>query len=256
MEFDKIVVYSIGTIILVGSWIANLLKKQAEQRKADEIQLRRTSESSPPSEAAGSTDRQTLAEHRREQLRQMTRQRAQPPDPGRAGPVEPANLTMAERISRARAKAQYERRARELAKQARQAPSTAPPPAAPQHRAPVEVLPTEMAARQRELARRGARPPVGSGQVTGRIQPPRGRPPREPLAAVAAPHAPIDDGESVVHRHVSDTATTSAIRPALSDTATSVRRRLNQSGLRDAIVLKEILDKPVAMRQPEDSARV
>lgn len=55
----------------------------------------------------------------------------------------------------------------------------------------------------------------------------------------------IDVGESVVHRHVSDVA------PPPEQHKRAHALDLNRSSLRNAILLKEILDKPIALREDD-----
>lgn len=88
-----------------------------------------------------------------------------------------------------------------------------------------------------------------------RVQPARQAPPRrvggvssalgEGVTVVdSGPVHHMDIGESLVHRHVTDAPVPKVKLPGMG------HLHLNAHTLRQAIVLKEILDPPVSMRQP------
>ncbi|MEE9211514.1 MAG: hypothetical protein V3U29_02560, partial [Phycisphaeraceae bacterium] len=129
---DAIIV-SILLISVFGGWIASVLKKINEARNA------RDSSARPRTDQREPTTRRrldTLAAPRRAQLKP-------PPVPSQ---TEPINLSMAERLQRARAKAEYEQRAKALRAQQGQRPSV-PEIRAPDARARAQA---ELEARRRQ----------------------------------------------------------------------------------------------------------
>jgi len=126
-----LVVGAIGVVIVVGSMIANWLKSQAEARQQQGKSS--ADESRPP------RDLDELAQRRRAELRQQAEARRRGGAAARGsagggiasggsasgGGGEPGNLTMAERIERARAKEAYRERAERL-RGAGQSPGTSP----------------------------------------------------------------------------------------------------------------------------------
>ena len=97
---DWIWIVIIGASI-VGSMIGNVKKKSQAQRKRDE--------------GHNPQQLEEMAARRRAELRQQAGSRMQTPGSHPSGGGdEPGNLTMAERIARARAKAQYEQRSQRV----------------------------------------------------------------------------------------------------------------------------------------------
>lgn len=247
---DYIGLMLVGAMV-IGSWIANMKKKGAEQRKRDE--------------GPASMEPQEVAARRREQSRQASRSRVQASQGGSsagysAGGAEPGNLTMAERIARARAKAQYEQRAQGSGQPAQRA----------QPQVPNEAQRRALAQRQAELQRRQQAAQAQANQRAQQQAQQRARLQAQQQRAQAQAHAsaqaqarrhgvllhdhaqapaPI---ESTTRRLVPGTSTPKrppsppATRPAASRLLTSAS--LSRDDLRRAIVLNEVLGKPVALR--------
>ncbi len=228
---------------MVGSWISNIKKNQQKQRKRDE--------------GPGALELQEMATRRREQLRQASAQRPQTQNQPGSAASGPGNMTMAERIARARAKAQYEQRDQ----------GTARPTQASQPQVPNEAQRRVLAQRQAELDRRrqAAQAQQQAQQQAQRRAQQRTRQQRAKAHAQAQAqarqrgrliHAPSPAPEpttSTVRRIVPERSSRRVKRapepvlvPVESDTI--LRGPLSRTDLRRAIILKEILDQPIALR--------
>lgn len=275
MGWDTVIWIGIAVVVTAGSAIGNWMKQRAEREQAQKAADRRR-------HAAGSTgsgDLDDVASRRREQLRQMSQQRQTQGNAGRAGATsggtsgggEPTNLTMAERIARARAKAQYEQRAEGLrdrgrSESARTArPAEESPAAATSRREQAELEARRRQqvaqrdaseARAREQQRRAAQQAqqrqrqqaAQRQQQLAQQQAATLRRQRELQSmAVAEDHGPIDAGESVVHRHVPDAEALPV--PELIQAESVSLSKMNRASWRRAIILKEVIDRPVALRE-------
>ena len=237
---------------VIGSWISNMKKKGEAQRKRDEGPV--------------SMELEEMAARRREQLRQASRSRAQASQGGgqsgaySGGGGEPGNLTMAERIARARAKAQYEQRAQ----------SSAQPAQRPQPQVPNEAQRRALAQRQAELQRRQQAAQAQARQRAQQQAQQRARLQAQQQRARAQAHARAQaqarQRGTLMHDHVEGPAPTeSTTRRIVPDTATPKRApiqpvscpaptrlltsaSLSRDDLRRAIVLNEVLGKPVGLR--------
>jgi len=192
LGFNDLVFYAFLGLFVVGPWIAKVLKQAGQQPNAPKGRKRPAVSKRPQGDP--------LAGQRRGPIT---------PRPTPTGRAEPANLTMAQRVERARARAVYNQRSRQLQH---------PPPGARQ----TVSLPLE------------APPPTQQPRPTRQEQPARQPSLRQQLET--------EHAQGVVHRHVPD-----AHSPAREATPA---KPLDISGqaLRRAIVLKEILDRPVALR--------
>jgi hypothetical protein len=65
---------------------------------------------------------------------------------------------------------------------------------------------------------------------------------------VAAEHEPLDTGMSIVHRHISDAPSTEGTHRRVQRGMRLNINRMKQSDWHRAIVVKEILDSPLALR--------
>lgn len=287
----------IGVVLFVtfGSAVGNWLKKQAEAREAAR---RREQALMSPHTLAGQgrsgsrRDGATpgdAASRRAEQLRELARQRTQmsTADSARApGATQPRNLTMAERIARARAQEEYARRAAELQSQAGRGGQPTPQQQAQQEAArrqrvaAAAKMQREQAARQRAAQQRARaqhptpqpspqRPqprPASSQQSGARSRTSQtqrsasgSRRMATPAAAAPAKRAPAaprrsSGGSSNQGGARRAPRISSPVAAAGGAQAPSVTRLagLSRQSLRQAFVLKEILDRPVAMREPGD----
>lgn len=235
----------IGPIVIlafvVGPWIGSVLKKSGEQRQREEGGV----------EVSAELDQ--MAAHRREQLRQAARQRTRMQAPSGLSPGEPGNMTMAERIARARAKAQYEQRAQGEAR-----PTQASQPQVP-NEAQRRVLAQRQAAEvqqraQQQTQRRAQR------QVQQRTR-------QQQAQAHAQAQAQARQRGRLLHEPTPvPKPTTSTVRrlvpsrpkrsktppahpvPVATFGTLDLSKPLSRADLRNAIILKEVFDKPIALR--------
>lgn len=271
MGWDTIIWIGIAVVVTAGSAIGNWMKQRAEREKAQQAADRRR-------HSAGSTgkgDLDDVAARRREQLRQMSQRqqsqaRAGGVSGGAAGGGEPTNLTMAERIARARAKAQYEQRAEGLRDRGRSEPAQTPraegesQAAADRRREQAQL---EQRRRQQQAQRRQREAAESRAEQQQRAQQAQQRQrqqaaqrqkqlaqqraaaqrrQRAESMRVAEEHGPIDAGESVVQRHVPDAEPVPV--PELIEVEPVSLSKMNRASWRRAIILKEVLDRPVALR--------
>lgn len=250
---DWIWIVVIGATV-VGSWIGNLKKQSNEQRKRDE--------------GPNSLELEEMASRRREQLRQVSGSRAQTPGGGGASGGEPGNLTMAERIARARAKAQYEQRAQGAGQSSQppqvQAPNEAQRRALAQRQAELEHR--QQAAHAQQQSQQQARQQTQQrAQQQSQQQARRQRAQAHARAQAKARQRGVlvhenvavpEPTESTTRRIVKDRPDRSrAKQPALTPQVGAVgpilSGSMSRSELRRAIVLNEVLGKPIAMRESE-----
>ena len=244
--------------VMLGSALSNLKKKSQEQRKRDEGDSVR--------------DLEQMAARRREELRQMSSGRAQAQGPvGSAG--EPGNLTMAERIARARAKAQYEQRAQHGAQRGQRArpqePNDAQRRALAQRRAELERR--QQAANAQQQAQQRARQQAQQRarlQAQQQAQAAQARQQRAQTHARAQAQArqrgtlihervmAPEPTESTTHRLIPDATTPKRSSPIGSAaptraSVTGLLASISRNDLRKAIIFKEVLGKPIALREGE-----
>ena len=231
-----------------------------------------------------------IAERRRRQLQEMAKQRGGGSTSAGAG-REPGNLTMAERIARARAKQQYEQRSRQMnegvaeraepqrAEAGQPMPSQAQrdprnprgaqrPPAGRANGGSLEQRIEQrrreqqqaLAKRQEAIAKAKAKrasSSSSSGSSTSRRQPaspprPVNQPLRFPEPAPLPPAAGHAIGEGPEHDEV---------HRMVDDASPTVERRsrkasldfgkISRNDLKRAFILKEVLDRPVSERDAE-----
>jgi hypothetical protein len=232
---------------VIGSAISNMKKQGQKQRKLDE---------GPAAE-----DLEAMAARRRAELRQQMAGRG---GGGTAG--EPGNLTMAERIARARAKAQYEQRSQTMAGPVRAQPQV-----------PNEAQRRALAQRQAELARRQQATSAQQqakaraqqqAQQRARLQAQQQRAQQQRAQAQAHARAQAQARQRgvLLHEHVEGpvltesttkrtvTSKLDAKRPDARPAATRstagllTSRGLSRDELRQAIILNEVLGRPVGLR--------
>lgn len=255
---DWIWIALVGATV-IGSWIGNIKKQQQELRRRDE--------------GSGALELDELAARRREQLRQVSHQRVQASRTAGASGVsgvsggggEPGNMTMAERIARARAKAQYEQRTQGAGRLTQ----------VPQPQIPNEAQRRALAQRQAELDHRRQATAQAQQQAQQQAQrrarlqaQQRARQQRAQVHAQAQTrarqrgklmHAPVlvpEPTTSTIRRLVPDKPArrqkpTPQPTPAIESVGVNLRGPLSRDELRRAIVLKELLDKPLALRRME-----
>lgn len=232
-EWIKLVTYAIGGVIVVGGWVINHLRQMAEKRAAEERARRKLEEFGRQGATSAASGRpkdmptaDDLAMQRRRQLQELAQQRRQATDPPRpTSPTpEPDNLTLSQARERQRAVEAYRRRAEALEQQRRQRPARIPPGAKPQ------------GSSIRPASRRPA--PAQPSRPTSQTPPP----PREQLARREV----VSAVGAVASRHIRP-ALASPLQAAVASPVTADAGRAPFS-LRQAILWKEILDQPVALR--------
>lgn len=277
-QFDviEVIIYGIGAVIFVGSMISSSLSKNKKKGGGAKRRPR-----GGRADSGGRPSMDDLAAKRRRELQQKAQQRRQgggspPSRPGSpGGPTpDPSNMTMAERIARARAKQQYEQRAQG---QPRRGPSLPSPDeveaerqrrqaAALQRRDQEAALARQeqrvRAQREADEARRqqAARQQAARQQAARRAKPSR---PARPAAPRPGHGINVPDHEEV-HRLLEDASPPAgATEVGIAEIGSGRKRRrrgkssrsslidfdrLSRADLRRALILKEVLDKPVALR--------
>ena len=228
------VVVAVFFLIAVIHWVTNMLKEQAQKRQAEERIQDRTA--SPEGQLAAKASRlEDWAAQRKAQLEELMRRRRTSQQQSRSDPVsqgQPSNLTLGQAEERVRAKAAYERRAEALRTDQRT------PPQQPEARTTTPgqtrkvTLPASLDNRisRRHLPKKASRvaPDPGSHGLG---------------AGVTQVDTTGHDPDSTsVHRLVQDVAFQPSTR------SRKVPVKLLRMSLRDAIVVKEILDEPISLR--------
>ena len=250
-QIDIIQVLVVGAVIIsmIGGQLAKAFK-QAEERRALErmrrsqsqrpaaMQSERAAPSQPAPSAAVGLDE--LAARRRQKLqelaqkRQVSRARPTTPTPDMASQqsASMSQTNRAQQLQRARAEALAKRRAEAL--RGRTATSTAPrSPAAPQSRGVQHPSAKAPAAAQPAKPRQTrATPTSRSPQLVQKKQPPNDR----------HSYHEASDTPSKPARHLATPVGNTA------ENMLAMQRGLSQIPLREAILLKEILDRPLALR--------
>ncbi|MFG0247499.1 MAG: hypothetical protein ACF8OB_01325 [Phycisphaeraceae bacterium JB051] len=250
--WPEVIGVSIALVIFIGNLLAKGINKTNQE----------TGASSPTS--TGDTSGQSRAERleqlaakRRAELQRLASQHQQ-----QSTATPPTNITMQQAGERQQAKTLYERRAEALRqmqqKQGRQAPPSRPEPQ-PQRqeptRRPVEQQrpqPTRQRTEQREISRVRQREEQLLKQREADLKRREERL-RQKAASLGSgvkqvSHEKHGDLE-IIHRHVDDVQVDQAKPRGASVIMGDMK--LDRKALRKAIILKEILDPPVAMRQPD-----
>lgn len=244
----------------IAGWIKKTKKEQQDQRRIDE--------------GGASLELEEMAAKRREQLRQASQQRAQANLSGggstggqaSGGGASPGNMTMAERIARARAKAQYEQRAQSGLQQGGASQPQVPNEA--QRRA-LEQRQAELQRRREAAARQQQRAQQQQAQAQQRARQRAQQQARQRQAqAQSRAQARARQRGQLVHESVvvpdpteSKTRRLVPSEPKPKPRQTSAqpvagsRRpvsilggRMTRDELRRAIVMNEVLGKPLALR--------
>jgi hypothetical protein len=242
---EEIIVVSIGLIIFVGNVISKRIRADATQ-PGDKA----NADTQAKSQRAARLEQ--LAAKRRAELQQLAAQRQQ--GQRSAPPTQPSNMDVQQSAQRQDAKTLYERRAaalRQMQQQQkqRQAPAPAPKPAPVPERHPAhtshaakhelsqvrereEKLQQQRAAasKQHEAQRRQHAQQLGSG-------------------VTQVSHTKHGDIE-MVHRHIDD-INPQAAPMRTHHIAALGGMTLNRESLRHALIMKEILDPPLALRKIE-----
>lgn len=260
-------------LVIVGGWVANYLKENQKKQQSSDSTFNPASSSSPGGDdSITATD---LAKKRREQLQKLAQQRQVKIQNQQSGASSlrtssqshghQSNLTPAQALQRENAKTEYERRAEALRKQAEM------------HR--------QQRVRQREMARQKAEQQLHQQQSqsqrqqqsASRTQQPaqRSQPAQSPSPASMQQRttsrppkrkARRVKGQSLVNAQLLEQAQdVSSVRRIVTDAGTTVTQTsqapgktlanlLSDQSIRNAIIWKEILDKPLAMREQDPFA--
>lgn len=281
-DWIEVVVYGIGTVILVGGWIANQLKQlREEQERRRRVATLEGGDAAPsarrPGDAQPMPTQADLARRRREQLAALSRRRAgaSEPDGREAEGADPVNLSPHEKTQRERAREAYERRARQLREQREEA--------AEEKQAARDRYERELARRreQAERARRDRRlgqKARGEAQSGGQRKPVTARATRTSSTSPTSSTQPTSvppmqlsggqaDARAAARREAARReeakrsaamaaarrarATVDAARSGAGPVVTAEAiGRVDLATLQRAMVLKEVLDRPVALRDP------
>ncbi|MCC7146720.1 MAG: hypothetical protein IT443_09760 [Phycisphaeraceae bacterium] len=241
-DWIRLVVSAISVVIVFGGWIASQLASIKRQGNKKEEDQERGPATPARARAAEVPNADALARRRQEQLERMIRgQRgatAARQEPG------PGNLTVNESLQRQKAQEIYRQRAEKLRREQQ---------AAEEQLRQKEIQQRAAAPRARGQAGRGPAPVTGARPTTPtrRISVPTA--PRQPIAHVPATHGAQGASHSVLTEMP---ATPATMRSAITKPATEGlayaqagrRPRLAADALRQAVILKEILDTPVGLR--------
>ena len=230
-NWQDLVVPVVILIMVASSWIFNKLKElQAPPSQAGD-----------GDEAAKQQQIDDVASRRREHSEQMAKQRSGAPSTGEPARTEPENLTLAERIERARARAQYQNRAEMLRGQRAQGTQKLP------------VRPTDVARSVPRPQPVATSPPSPQSTWTAPSAP--------RLAALRRPSTEPAFATKRIQtkRKVADVPSPEPARGVVKAklrpgrTISAFTKGLGGRSLRQAIVLKEILDRPVCLRDSFDA---
>jgi len=239
--------------LVLGSWINGALKKYGDERKKEV--------------GGGDNELEVMASLRREQLRQATRQRGNAASQSGLQP-NTSQMSMAERIAQARAKAQQEQR------------SQRPPPSSgqPQQQAAgrqdalaqrqAEIRRRQQAAQGKQRAQQQQQQQVQQQAQRRAQQQAQQRARQQQAQAHAKAQAQARHRGVLLHETVeAPKPTTSTVRKRVFKQAPPARQsvpelipeasgpprigNLSLAELRKAIVLNEVLGKPVALRETQ-----
>jgi len=245
--WQDLVVPAIVIASVVGSWIHNALKKYSEERKAEL--------------GEGQDEFEEMAAHRREQLMQAARQRPEVGTRRGLGSSPDSNLSMADRIARARAQAQQ---AQQVQRSSRPPGLAQPHPQDPRRQQALAQRQAEL--RQQQLAAQAQQQAQQQAQLRAQQQTQQ-RARQQRTQAHARAQAQARQRGTLLHEPVEptqqpppkprrgDLKLTKAKRqpvpeliPEAPVSGSALIGKLSRDDLRKAIVLNEILGKPVALR--------
>lgn len=258
-DWAEVVVSAIGVIIVVGSMVANALSKQKQKQAPGDV----IATGGDPAESRRKR-LEEMATRRREQLRQLQGRRQ-----------EPQNLTVGQAEERSRAKTLYERRAEALRRQLEQQPTQRQVPEAPPQTADAQMEARRQAQAQAEAKARAEAQARAAAEARARQQQEEQR--RQAEAAARRQEADLarqrQARKSRLQRqraampqqaapanaaHVTMRSEAAAAQPAEelvvlgpADLQAAVREQLRGPNLRQAILLREILGRPVGLRDRE-----
>lgn len=230
----------VAIILIVGGWLYNTFKEAMDKaaRQADE--QRRKAQSAMDQVRSGAGNRTPSS--RREALEQRLQRMREKGESADVKPVsastasnpssgQPNNLSMDEMRARMRARQEYERRRAELRKQREAATGQASAQPAPVAQAPTAPAPAPV----RETRRTEEREVV---TLTPAEEPSESRPRPKPQP----------QREPQQRRSPTPTAVAAASTPSPAGQTLRLPALSSPTNLRDAFILREVLDKPLALR--------
>ena len=240
-------------VIVIGSIVGSLISKHFKERKE------RAGDGASTIGGKSRQERlQELAARRREQLRQLSEQRG----------TQPTNLTSSQRADRTQARSVYDRRAEALRRAQAQKAQSGPAMAVPVDQAQAQAsaqatkraAEAEVAAHSEETARRRRAEQLKRQQRLDAISQRERAEQAARQEARSKRDADLGAGARGTARSRTDSGAVSRRVTDADSSAYSTERgaesrfkaALKGSSLRDAILFKEILDQPRAMRPLED----
>ena len=245
-------VYGVVGVIVVISWVTNVLKQYQHPKSGKSIEqmvleqrVRQMTRKGKSGQARGAgspqSDLDALAAKRRRQLQEMARQKRGGGSSSGSTPTrkQTGQITRSQQLQRARARAQSQAQSPSRPSQRATQPSTA----RSTHR-------TQSTARSSAQQRRSGRPQQRtiqrqSKQLQRQAAARKAPKPQQPQQ----PQVVVEEEESVVRQKVQDTV---VAPPSVGLLNTKRGLSLQKISLREAVVLKEILDRPLALRNPLD----
>ena len=249
-DMSDLIVYSIGLVIVVGGWVAGQLKRMREKPSA----APKPSEEAPSQPSLGPQRLEDLAAKRRMELQKMVQQRRAQRGARPAAEARPENLKLGQLEQREQARLQYQSRAdalereREVQRGKPQPQRSSTSPSAP--------------AQPSGPPRRPRWPRLRAGRPRPALQPRQGahRPPSPTSQRRQQPVSPpLDEGVvEIVELESTGVQTEMRVKRRVSDVIDTPKSRkvltLRGSSIRDAFILKEILDRPLSLRASPDSS--
>lgn len=225
----------IWMLILVVFWVIGAISKSAQEKKAQKPQRPQSGGSAPPSAGdRARTVRQRLnelAEQRRRQLQEIAQQKQTEHERRERPLAPPLNTTTATPTASREASTDVSRRRQEAERRAEALQREQNERRVMEQRRAAEQARRQQMAAQHEAAERQRR-----------LQQQAAQPERQRMAVDSTQPGHL---EGEVHRHVADAPPPPQkipIHPSLITT---------RQGLRQAIIMKEVLDKPLALRDTE-----
>lgn len=239
----------------IGAPLLKWIREQIEAEKRRRERMERM-DSDTTAEASGQTSKEEMAKRRMEELLALIGSRPSSPPPQQPVSEQPTNLSIAERGARDRARAVYEQRAAELRRQRAmaQAPQQLPQQAQidMQERARLEAArlrAREAVLRQQKANEAARRAKAAAARPAPRHEPVSLTPLEEIPAASLATLAPAPRPRTAPSKRAAPSQ-----RAAPSPTAVAAAQlpAIKGRNLRDIFILREIIDPPVGMRQPDE----
>ncbi len=239
MDIIEIITWGVFAVVMVGSWVLKGIKHQNEKRNSQQMSIRRSAEM--PQMQTRAVSSEELAAKRRRQLQELAQRRRAAKSgvgPQPTAKKEPSNLTMGQRAERAKAQAQYRARAEALKqKQAQEAALAQRKAKAQQAQAQRQQQARAQSQRSRQIQQQRAKAAAAAQR--------RAALPSKQRSHKDAKRIEAEHRQGVVHRHVPD----STANAYAEKTARAPGKRMRS--LREAVVFKEIIDPPLALRQDQ-----